>query len=138
MRPSGLREAPEKEATSDWLSGWPRRVSKVQTETKAKVDEVLAANGRPVTVLRFTGDISSSSRDTVLGTYEGVVKSRPVLIDFSKVEYINSSGIDVFHFGEIDQYRAALDHTLVSAKHSVPRTAGDIAGEAKNSDRPSI
>ena len=68
-------------------------MSKVQTETKAKVDEVLAANGRPVTVLRFTGDISSSSRDTVLGTYEGVVKSRPVLIDFSKVEYINSSGI---------------------------------------------
>jgi len=68
-------------------------VSKLQTETKAKVDEVLAANGRPVTILRFTGDISSTSRDTVLGTYEGVVKSRPVLIDFSKVEYINSSGI---------------------------------------------
>ena len=65
----------------------------MQTETKAKVDEVLASNGRPVTVLRFTGDISSSSRDAVLGTYEGVVKSRPVLIDFSKVEYINSSGI---------------------------------------------
>jgi anti-sigma B factor antagonist len=56
-------------------------MGKVQTETKAKVDEVVAANGRPVTVLRFTG------------TYEGVVKSRPVLIDFSKVEYINSSGI---------------------------------------------
>jgi anti-sigma B factor antagonist len=29
----------------------------------------------------------------VLGTYEGVTKSRPVLIDFSKVDYINSSGI---------------------------------------------
>jgi anti-sigma B factor antagonist len=65
----------------------------VQTETKAKVDEVLAGNGQPVTVLRFTGDISSSSRDAVLGTYEGVAKSKPVLIDFSKVEYINSSGI---------------------------------------------
>jgi anti-sigma B factor antagonist len=65
----------------------------VQTETKAKVDEVIAPDGRPVAVLRFTGDISSSSRDTVLGTYEGVGKSRPVLIDFSKVEYINSSGI---------------------------------------------
>ena len=65
----------------------------MQTETKAKVDEVVGAKGQPVTVLRFTGDISSSSRDTVLGTYEGVTKSRPVLIDFSKVEYINSSGI---------------------------------------------
>ena len=49
----------------------------MQTETKAKVDQVMAAGGRPVAVLRFTGDISSSSRDTVLGTYEGVVKSRP-------------------------------------------------------------
>jgi anti-anti-sigma factor len=67
-------------------------VSKVQTETKAKVDEVPGPKG-PVTVLRFTGDISSTSRDTVLGTYEGVTKTRPVLIDFSKVEYINSSGI---------------------------------------------
>src|ERR1700728_871634 len=53
-------------------------MGKVQTETKAKVDEVVAANGRP---------------GTVLGTYEGVAKSRPVLIDFSKVDYINSSGI---------------------------------------------
>ena len=65
----------------------------MQAETKAKVDEVVAPNGQPVTVLRFTGDISSTSRDTVLGTYESVLKSRPVLIDFSKVEYINSSGI---------------------------------------------
>jgi anti-sigma B factor antagonist len=65
----------------------------VQAETKAKVDEVLTPSGKPVTVLRFTGDISSTSRDAVLGTYEGVLKSRPVLIDFSKVEYINSSGI---------------------------------------------
>jgi anti-anti-sigma factor len=65
----------------------------VQTETKAKVDEVVAGDGQKVTVLRFTGDISSSSRETVLGTYEGVSKSSPVLIDFSKVEYINSSGI---------------------------------------------
>ena len=65
----------------------------MQSETKAKVDEVMGANGKPVTVLRFTGDISSTSRDTVLGTYEGVVKSSPVLIDFSKVDYINSSGI---------------------------------------------
>ena len=65
----------------------------MQSETKAKVDEVVGANGKSITVLRFTGDISSTSRDTVLGTYEGVGKSRPVLIDFSKVEYINSSGI---------------------------------------------
>jgi anti-sigma B factor antagonist len=65
----------------------------MQSDTKTKVDQILAGNNQPVTVLRFTGDISSTSRDAVLGTYEGVTKSRPVLLDFSKVEYINSSGI---------------------------------------------
>jgi anti-sigma B factor antagonist len=65
----------------------------VQSETKAKVDEIRSATGQPITVLRFTGDISSTSRDTVIGSYERVAKSQPVLIDFSKVDYINSSGI---------------------------------------------
>jgi anti-anti-sigma regulatory factor len=37
--------------------------------------------------------IFPAARGIQCWTYEGVVKSRPVLIDFSKVEYINSSGI---------------------------------------------
>jgi anti-sigma B factor antagonist len=65
----------------------------VQTETKAKVDEISDGNGGRVNVLRFSGDISSSSHDALLGTYESVSKSQPVLLDFSKVDYINSSGI---------------------------------------------
>jgi anti-anti-sigma factor len=65
----------------------------VQTETKASVDYVPDGNGGRVSVLRFTGDISSSSHDALLGTYETVNKSEPVLLDFSKVDYINSSGI---------------------------------------------
>jgi anti-sigma B factor antagonist len=65
----------------------------VQEETKTTIDEVSTGNGQPVSVLRFTGDISSGSRDAVIGSYEGLSKSIPVLLDFSKVDYINSSGI---------------------------------------------
>jgi anti-anti-sigma factor len=64
----------------------------VQTETKANVDQISGDHGG-ITVLRFSGDISSTSHDALLGTYETVSKSQPVLLDFSKVEYINSSGI---------------------------------------------
>ena len=51
--------------------------------TQVKMEEVQCADGGPVTVLRFAGDITSASQAAVLGTYQ----------DFSKVEYLNSSGI---------------------------------------------
>lgn len=65
----------------------------MQTETKASVDQISDCNGGRVTVMRFSGDISSGSHDALLGTYATVNKSQPVLLDFSKVDYINSSGI---------------------------------------------
>jgi anti-sigma B factor antagonist len=65
----------------------------VETGTKTTVDEIVADSGRTVSVLRFSGDISSSSRDTVLGAYGRVAKDRPVFLDFIGVDYINSSGI---------------------------------------------
>jgi len=67
----------------------------VQTETKARVDQVKSPAGHPVTVLRFEGDIASTSKEAVLGTYQGLPKesTKLVLLDFTKVEYINSSGI---------------------------------------------
>lgn len=65
----------------------------MQEETKTIVDEVPIENGLAVSVLRFSGDISSGSRDAVVGVYEGLSKKNPVLLDFSKVDYINSSGI---------------------------------------------
>lgn len=62
--------------------------------TKVKVEEVSCAAGDPVTVLRFTGDITSTSQAAVTGTYEGLPDSATrILLDFSKVEYLNSSGI---------------------------------------------
>ena len=62
--------------------------------TKVKVEEVACAPGAPITVIRFTGDITSTSQAAVTGTYEGLPESaRRILLDFSKVEYLNSSGI---------------------------------------------
>jgi anti-sigma B factor antagonist len=67
----------------------------VQNETRARVDQLTSPAGAPVTILRFEGDIASTSKDAVLGTYlalpGGDVKQ--ILLDFTKVDYINSSGI---------------------------------------------
>ncbi len=67
----------------------------VQTETKTRVDQLTSPAGHPVTVLRYEGDIASTSKDAVLGTYQGLPKAtnKIILLDFTKVDYINSSGI---------------------------------------------
>jgi anti-sigma B factor antagonist len=62
--------------------------------TKVKVEEISCAPGAPVTVLRFSGDITSTSQAVVLGTYQGLPENaKRILLDFTKVEYLNSSGI---------------------------------------------
>ncbi len=67
----------------------------MQTETKARVDQLTSPAGHPVAVLRYEGDIASTSKDAVLGTYQSLAKAtnKLVLLDFTKVDYINSSGI---------------------------------------------
>ena len=67
----------------------------MQTETKARVDQLNSPAGHQVTVLRYEGDIASTSKDAVLGTYQSLPKetNKLVLLDFTKVDYINSSGI---------------------------------------------
>ncbi|HEX4286758.1 MAG TPA: STAS domain-containing protein [Terracidiphilus sp.] len=67
----------------------------MQTETKARVDQLTSPAGHPVAVLRYEGDIASTSKDAVLGTYQSLPKqtNKLVLLDFTKVDYINSSGI---------------------------------------------
>jgi anti-sigma B factor antagonist len=67
----------------------------VQTETKSRVDQLSSPAGSPVSVLRFEGDIASTSKDAVLGTYQSLSKetTKLILLDFTKVDYINSSGI---------------------------------------------
>ena len=67
----------------------------MQTDTKARIDQTTSPAGTPVSVLRFEGDISSSSKDAVIGSYHSLSKDsvKTILLDFTKVEYINSSGI---------------------------------------------
>ena len=62
--------------------------------TQVKMEEVQCNSGSPITVLRFAGDITSASRAAVLGTYEGFSENtKRILLDFTGVDYLNSSGI---------------------------------------------
>ena len=62
--------------------------------TKVKTEEIACPLGDPITVIRFTGDITSTSQAAVTGTYESLPPAvKRILLDFSKVEYLNSSGI---------------------------------------------
>jgi len=67
----------------------------VQSETKSHVDQLTSPAGHPVTVLRFEGDIASTSKDAVLGTYQALPKATNKLhpAGLHQVDYINSSGI---------------------------------------------
>jgi anti-sigma B factor antagonist len=60
-----------------------------QAQTKAKVER-----SGSLAILRFEGDVTSTSKDAVLGTYEKLAPEiKEILLDFSKVQYLNSSGI---------------------------------------------
>jgi len=64
-----------------------------QAETKVQLDQVADDKGGQINVLRLSGDMSSNSREALMSGYESAGKNRPVLLDFSKSDYINSSGI---------------------------------------------
>jgi len=62
--------------------------------TKVKMEETPCGDGAPIIVLRFAGDITSTSQAAVLGSYQALPESATrILLDFSKVDYLNSSGI---------------------------------------------
>jgi anti-sigma B factor antagonist len=88
-------------------------VNKVQTANKVSQQQLTGASGQQITCLRFTGDISSASRDAVVGTYQALDKaSNPrILLDFKGVEYLNSSGI------------ALVIHVLMEASKSAQTVA---------------
>jgi anti-anti-sigma factor len=57
--------------------------------TKTKVDQA-----GELAIMRFEGDITSASEEEVLGQYKGLAGgTTKILLDFSKVPYLNSSGI---------------------------------------------
>jgi anti-anti-sigma factor len=67
----------------------------VQASNKVSQQQLIGASGQPITCLRFTGDISSASKDAVVDTYKALDKQthKHILLDFKGVEYLNSSGI---------------------------------------------
>jgi anti-sigma B factor antagonist len=67
----------------------------MQVSTKVNQRTATGKSGSPVTILEFSGDISSTSKDAVLAAYHGLNGAEKVLLDFSGVDYINSSGIAI-------------------------------------------
>ena len=57
--------------------------------TKTKVEQ-----SEKIAILRFEGDVTRASEDAVLGEYRKLASgAEKILLDFSKVPYLNSSGI---------------------------------------------
>ncbi len=57
--------------------------------TKTKVEQ-----SGETAVMRFEGDITSASEEAVLGQYKSLAAgTTKILLDFTKVPYLNSSGI---------------------------------------------
>jgi len=68
----------------------------MQAQTKVTQRTAASASGNPVSVLAFSGDISSTSKEAILAAYHGLDGgSSKVLLDFTGVDYINSSGIAI-------------------------------------------
>jgi anti-sigma B factor antagonist len=68
----------------------------MQVTTKVSERTAAAASGAPVTILAFSGDISSASKDAILNAYHGLSGgTSKILLDFTGVDYINSSGIAI-------------------------------------------
>ena len=68
----------------------------MQTSTRVNERAAVAASGSPVAILAFAGDISSASKDAVLGAWHGLNGSAShVMLDFTGVDYINSSGMAI-------------------------------------------
>jgi anti-anti-sigma factor len=68
----------------------------MQAATKVTERAATAASGSPVTILAFAGDIASTSKDAIMDAYHGLgTPVTKVLLDFTGVEYVNSSGIAI-------------------------------------------
>jgi anti-sigma B factor antagonist len=68
----------------------------MQATTKVTQRTATSAAGIAIAVLAFSGDISSASKDAILEAYHGLgAATTNVLLDFTAVDYINSSGIAI-------------------------------------------
>lgn len=83
----------------------------MQSATKVARRDATATSGDNVAILTFSGDIASTSKDAMLQAYHGVGAVKKVLLDFSGVDYINSSGIAIIIQMLIEE-RAAGHRTI--------------------------
>ena len=68
----------------------------MQTATKVSRRNAAAPSGKKAVILSFSGDIASTSKSAIMEAYHGVSPDvTDVLLDFSGVDYINSSGIAI-------------------------------------------
>jgi len=68
----------------------------MQVSTKVTQRAAKTASGDAVDILAFSGDISSASKEAILTAYHGLgATASPLLLDFTGVDYINSSGIAI-------------------------------------------
>jgi anti-anti-sigma factor len=68
----------------------------MQATTKVTQRTATGSSGTPAHILALSGDISSASKDAVLSAYHGLDgNASRVLLDFTGVDYINSSGIAI-------------------------------------------
>ncbi len=61
--------------------------------TRTTIDRTSGPDGATLPVLRFSGDISAASKESMFGAWRNVSGGGPVLLDFSKVGHIDSGGV---------------------------------------------
>ena len=68
----------------------------MQATTKVTQRSATLSSGAVATILTFSGDISSTSKEAILEAYHGIGSGLThILLDFTGVDYINSSGIAI-------------------------------------------
>jgi anti-sigma B factor antagonist len=68
----------------------------MQETTRITQRTANSASGGAVSIFSFQGDITSTSKEVILGAYRGLDGSvSNLLLDFTGVDYINSSGIAI-------------------------------------------
>lgn len=68
----------------------------MQETTRITQRTATTSSGSPVCIFSFDGDITSTAKEVILSAYHGLDGSSPhLLLDFTSVDYINSSGIAI-------------------------------------------
>jgi anti-sigma B factor antagonist len=91
----------------------------MQTETSVKVEQVKTEAAAAVAILRFHGDITSTSKAVVLDAYRGLpAGTDKIVFDFTKVDYLNSSGIAILIQLLMEAHKTAqIVHTFGLSAH---------------------